>query len=118
MNLLEKYTAKVVYNINTMKQCNKFQDEVFTSGKELTAALIINLLIAYNFVSSSTFNVYMKTQQDAYVDCKQEITEDRLMDMALNKYQNLIESENWKVSSVQDSQIFALTAEIDTLKQK
>ena len=61
------------------------------------------------------FKVYMTTQQDAYVDGKIDITEDKLMELALNKYKILLESEKWNALSDQDSQIIALTAEIDSL---
>lgn len=52
-----------------------------------------NLCIAYNSVSNPIFKAYMKTQQDPYMDSKEDCTEEQLMEVALNKYNIFIELE-------------------------
>ena len=58
----------------------------------------------------------MTAQQNAYEDGSKEFTEDQLIEVALNKYKVLMESDKWNTPSEQDSKFVALTAEIDALK--
>ena len=67
-------------------------------------------------MTNPVFKAYMTTQQDAYVDSWKDFTEDRLTEVALNKYKILIESDKWNAPSDQDTKIIALTAEIHALK--
>jgi hypothetical protein len=82
------------------------------------SGLITNLCVAYKGVQDSVFQTYMTVQQNAYDNGSKEFTEDQLMEVALNKYKVLMESDNWNTLSEQDSKIIALMAEIDALKQQ
>ena len=88
------------------------------SHGESAAGLISNIFSAYHSVKDSVFKAYMTTQQDAYVDGKVDLTKEKLMELALNKYNILLESEKWNAPSDQDTQTIALTAEIDAHKQR
>ena len=115
---LENYMVKANYDIEKFNRYVKGQREALTSRGESPAGLISNIFTAYEIVKDPVFKAYMTTQQDAYVDGKVDITEDELMELALNKYKILLESEKWNAPSDQDSQIIALTAEIDALKHR
>jgi hypothetical protein len=52
------------------------------------------------------------------VDGNDDFTEYKLMKLAPNKYKILLESEKWNTLSDRDSQIIALKAKIDALKQR
>ena len=69
-------------------------------------------------MTNPVFKAYMTTQQDAYVDSWKDFTEDRLTEVALNKYKILIESDKWNVPSDQDTKIIVLSAEIYELKMR
>ena len=75
------------------------------SHGESAAGLISNIFSAYHSVKDSVFKAYMTTQQDAYVDGKVDLTKEKLMELALNKYNILLESEKWNAPSDQDTQI-------------
>ena len=80
--------------------------------------LITNLFIAYGLVPGPVFKAYMTNHQDAYMDSKADYTDEKLMEIAINKHKMLMESETWNAPTAHDSQIIALTAEIDALKKK
>ena len=109
---------KVEYNIDTFNQNVKGQRDALTSRGELLAGLITNLFIAYDSVPDPVFNAYMTNLQDAYMDSKADDTDEKLMEIAINKYKILMELETWNAPTAHDSQIIALTAEIDALKKK
>ena len=114
---LDSYMVKVDYDIEKFNQFVKNQREALMSRGESASGLITNLFVAYECVVDSIFQAYMTTQQDAYVDGREDFTEGRLMEVALNKYKILIEADKWNAPSAQDSKIVVLTAEINALKQ-
>ena len=107
---------KVGYNIEKFNQYVKLKRGALMSHGENASGLITNLFVAYEGVQDSAFQTYMTAQQNAYEDGSKEFTEDQLMEVALNKYKVLMESDKWNTPSEQDSKIVALTAEIDALK--
>ena len=110
--------VKVDYSIEKFNQHVKLKREALMSHGESAAGLITNLFVAYECVEDSAFQTYMTTQQDAYEDGSKDFTKDGLMEIVLNKYKVLIESNKWNTPSAQDSKIVALTAEIDALKMQ
>ena len=114
---LEKHMIRVNYNIETFNLYVKTQRQSLMSSGEPVAGLITNLFLAYDCVPDPVFKAYMTTQQDAYVDSREDFSEDRLMEVALNKFRILVESDRWNTPSEQESKIIALTAEIHALKQ-
>ena len=54
----------------------------------------------------------MTMQQDAYVVCQGQVTEDCLLEVALSKSKVLVESDKWNTPSNQDSKIIALATEM------
>ena len=113
---LDKYMAKANYDIEKFNCYVKGQREALMSCGESAVGLVSIIFTAYDSIKDPVFKVYMTTQQDAYVDGKVDLTEDEFMELALNKYKILLESEKWNAPSDQNTQIFALTAEIDALK--
>ena len=113
---LDKYMIKVDYDIEKFNLYVKSQRQALASSGEPVTGLITNLFMAYDCVPDPIFKTYMTTQQDAYVDSREDFTDDRLMEVALNKYKILVESEKWNAPSDQDTKIIALTAEIHALK--
>ena len=107
---------KVGYNIEKFNQYVKLKRGALMSHGENASGLITNLFVAYEGVQDSAFQTYMTAQQNAYEDGSKEFTEDQLMEVALNKYKVLMESDKWNTLSEQDSKIVALMAEIDALK--
>ena len=105
---LDAYMVKVDYNIEKFNQHVKLKREALMSHGESAAGLITNLFVAYKCVKDSAFQTYMTTQQDAYEDGSDDFTEDGLMEIALNKYKVLIESNKWNAPSAQDSKLLLL----------
>jgi hypothetical protein len=51
------------------------------------------------------FKAYMITLDDAYLNSQEDFTEDRIMEVALNKYKILIDSNKLNATSDQDTKI-------------
>ena len=82
--------VKLDYNIELFNQYVKLQCKTLMSHGESASGLITNLFMALNCVNDSIIQANMTTQQNAYIDGHNDLTEDCLMEVALNKYKILI----------------------------
>jgi hypothetical protein len=75
------------------------------------------LFTAYVAVEDQVFSNYMISQQDQCHDGRVEFTVDSLMQLALDKYNVLVEANRWKPTnqkgSTLEEQIVALTAKVE-----
>ena len=76
-----------------------------------------NLWKAYQVVSYTEFNNYIKRDHDIYDDGTTDLTEEGLMVDAENKYKTLIQENKWNSLSTEQNQIVALTSELKRLKE-
>jgi hypothetical protein len=113
---LDSYMTKAGYSIEKFNQYFKLKQGALISHGEKASGLITNLFVAYKGIQDSAFQTYMTAHQNAYEDGSKDFTEDQLMEVALNKYKVLMESDKWNTPSAQDSKIVALTAKINALK--
>jgi hypothetical protein len=91
---------KVDYNNKKFNQYDKLKCKALMSHGESESGLITNLFVAYECVNNPTFQTYMTAMQGAYEDDSKDFTEDQLMEVPLNKYKILIESNKWNTSMV------------------
>ena len=68
-------------------------------------------------VSDKTFKRYIEGKKSDYEEGK-DITPEKLMVLAKNKYQNLVQDGIWNAPSQQEEEIIALKAELESLKRK
>ena len=78
--------------------------------------LMVNLFRAYLSVSDAVFNRYLEIQKDDYNDGKTDLSPERLMELAGNKYKSLVEEDMWQAPTASDKEIVALRAQIESLK--
>ena len=78
--------------------------------------LMVNLFRAYLSVSDVIFHRYLEIQKDDYNDGKTDLSPEKLMELAGNKYKSLVEEDMWQAPTASDKEIVALCAQIESLK--
>ena len=78
--------------------------------------LMVNLFRAYLSVNDSVFHRYMEIQKDNYNDGVRDLSPNKLMELAGNKYKSLLEEDIWQAPTARDKEIIALRAQVAELK--
>ena len=81
-----------------------------------TSDLLVNLFRGYKSASDETFRKYICDREDDYNDgTLMNLTPEKLMSLAVNKYRTLVDDSAWNQESAQQKQIVALNAQIQKL---
>lgn len=81
-----------------------------------TSDLLVNLFRGYKSASDETFRKYICDREDDYNDgTLLNLTPEKLMSLAVNKYRTLVDDNVWNQQSPQHKQIVALNAQIQKL---
>ena len=91
------------------------RESLLQRGQDSTD-LLVNLFKSYKMVPNQDFRDYIRMQNSFYTDGNKDFEVEELMEVASNKYKELIEDGTWKINSTSESQFVALTAEIAALK--
>lgn len=109
---LDKYIATVDYDIPKFNQHVHHLVSSLASRGAPAPELLTNLFKAYAIVKDTTFQQYMASREDKWEDGESDITPEKLMLLAENKYKTLVEKGTWKAKSKEAQEIVALRAEI------
>lgn len=82
---------------------------------QTTSDLLVNLFRGYKSTSDETFRKYIGDREDDYNDGTLDLTPERLMSLAVNKYRTLVDDNSWNQESSQQKQIVALNAQLQKL---
>lgn len=117
MNLinLDSYMSVVDSNIQLFNQYVKINRDGLKSRGQHYDDIMINLFRGYMHAMDQEFVRYIKDKKDQYDDGA-DMDEDRLMELALNKYENLVTEGKWRALSPADEKLEALNATVDKLK--
>ena len=78
-----------------------------------TSDLLVNLFRGYKSASDETFRKYICDREDDYNDgTLPNLTPEKLMSLAVNKYRTLVDDNSWNQESAQQKQIVALNAQL------
>ena len=102
-------------NIENFNQYVKVNVDGLKSRGGCIDGLMIKLFKAYQVAYDGEFVRYIKTNRDQYDD-GYNITEDKLINSALNKYEILRKYNKWNSMSPEQEQIVALASVVDKLK--
>ena len=81
-----------------------------------TSDLLVNLFRGYKSASDESFRKYICDHEDDYNDgTLPNLTPEKLMSLAVNKYRTLVDDNTWNQESPQQKQIVALKAQIQKL---
>ena len=78
---------------------------------------MINLFKGYATASDKEFIYYIKKKKDEYDEDK-DFTSDQLMNIALNKYTNIVRDGEWNALSAEEKEIVALKASLEAFKKE
>jgi hypothetical protein len=78
-----------------------------------TSDLLVNLFRGYKSASDETFRKYICDREDDYNDgTLLNLSPEKLMSLAVNKYRTLVDDNTWNQQSAQQKQIVALNAQL------
>ena len=119
MNLLnlDSYMSVVDSNIRLFNQHVKVIMEGLRARGEPCDDIMVNLFRGYMHAMDHEFVRYIKDKKNDYEEGA-DINPEKLMELALNKYENLVTEGQWRVLSPADEKLEALNATVDKLKDE
>ena len=116
---LPKKMRAVNDNIDEFNQFVNAQVADLAAGGQTTDDLVMNLFRAYLTVRDHQFLGYIRRKKEIYDEMMDpnELTPERLMDLALTKYLQLKQEGVWRAKSKQDERYIALTARLNEQNQ-
>ncbi len=114
---LDTYMVEIKSDVEKFNLYVKDQRNSLDARGQTTDDLLHNLLKGYSAASDREFKAYIKKKQDDS-DEGQALDVNRLMQLALTKYQLLKESGRWNAKTEEETKIIALEAQIKKLAKK
>ena len=114
---LDSYIGTVNSNIQLFNQYVKVNKDGLRARGESTDDIMINLFKGYLHASDSAFVSYIMMKKDQY-DEGADMDDERLMQLALNKYKNLLADGKWQAHTPEQEQMLALAAQLEKLKDE
>lgn len=115
LSSLDTYIKSIDSDIDKFNQYVHDQLMSLNARGESTHDLLSNLFKGYAAASDRQFVAYIMKKKDEY-DEGQNIEPNKLMQLALNKYQTLVEGGKWNAPTDEEAKIIALEAEIKKMK--
>ena len=115
LSSLDTYMKTVDSDIIKFNQFVQDQLNSLNARGQQTEDLLSNLFKGYATASDRNFTEYIGKKQDEF-DEGVDIDPQRLMQLALNKYQTLVEGGKWNAPTEAESKIIALEAEVKKMK--
>ena len=118
LSSLDQYIREKGSDIITFNTYVKAQRNSLSARGQQTTDLLVNLFKGYKAVSDRTFVNYIERKQDEYNDGNpNNITENKLMELAENKYKQLVEANVWDAPNEDQKKIIALAAQLESFKK-
>ena len=111
---LDNHMLKISSNITQFNGYVKLLVRSLQARGQKTEALLSHLFKGYLAASDKSFNKYINDKKDRYEE-GEEISADKLMQLADNKYRLLKEREEWDAPSAEEEKIMALQAAVENL---
>lgn len=118
LSTLDTYLPTVGHDISKLNDHVMLLTESLTARGEQTNDTLVNLFKAYMAASDKEFVGYIKRKYEGYIDgTLQELTYERLMLLARNKWQHMVDEDTWNAPSAEEEKIIALRAEMSNFKK-
>ena len=114
LSSLDAYIKSIGSDVEKFNTYVKNQLDSLNARGETTQDLLANLFKGYAQASDHVFTAYIAKKQDEYHDGV-DVEPEHLMQLALNKYQTLVEDGKWNAPTEADSKIIALEAQVKKL---
>ena len=116
MSNLDEYMSKINSNITKFNGYVKLLEGSLAARGQKSEALLTHLFKGYLAASDKIFVKYITEKMDRYEE-GEEMSADRLMQLADNKYRLLKERDEWDAPSAEEEKLLALQAEVEKLKR-
>ena len=110
------YFLLINYDIAKFNIYIKSLQTQFLARNTVSTQLFNSIFTVYTKYKDQKFVRYIEFHEDSYDDSNNDITEKRLMTLAATKYDNIVKTETWKVSSTEQQKIQALKTELVQVK--
>jgi hypothetical protein len=114
---LDAYMSTVNSDIRQFNQYVKVNLEGLRARGEENNDIMVNLFDGYLMAGDRHFVDYIQVKKDQYEEGA-DIDADKLLQLALNKYENLVTEGRWKALTPEQEQLMALSATVDHLKDE
>lgn len=114
---LHTYLAQTGFDIAKMNQHAQMLLEGLRARGETTNDLLNNLFKAYKTVKDDEFLTYIKAKESDWHEGEMELTAEKLMLLAKNKFQLLKDQKKWQAPSAAEEKIIALEARLAAIKR-
>jgi hypothetical protein len=112
---LDVYMKSVDSDVSKFNQYVQDQLNSLSARGQQTNDLLANLFLGYAAALDRNFVAYIGKKEDQF-DEGEDIEPNRLMQLALNKYQTLVEGGKWNAPTEEEAKIIALEVEIKKIK--
>ena len=109
---LDTYITTIDSDIGRFNQYVKLLVQSLTARNQTTNNLLINLFKGYGAVSDEVFRAWLLRKQDDHEE-GEELTPDKLMQAAKNKYDTMVEKGIWNAPT-NEEKIVALEAKLES----
>ena len=109
---LDTYITTIDSDIGRFNQYVKLLVQSLTARNQTTNDLLINLFKGYGAVSDEVFRAWLLRKQDDHEE-GEELTPDKLMQAAKNKYDTMVEKGIWNAPT-NEEKIVALEAKLES----
>ena len=116
MSNLDKYMSKINSDITKFNGYVKLLEGSLAARGQKSEALLTHLFKGYLAASDKVFVKYITEKMDRYEE-GEEMSPDRLTQLADNKYRLLRERDEWDAPSAEEEKLLALQAEVEKLKR-
>jgi len=115
---LDKYIVQIESDIGKLNEYVDQNVAALTARGEQTTDLLVNLWKAYKNCQDKTFADFMKRRHEEYEMSNVNLEPKELMNLALNKFKLMKESNTWRQLSEDDKKILALEGRVSKLANK
>jgi len=116
LSSLDKYITTIGCDVTKFNTHVKLLVESLAARGEQTNDLLINLFKGYGAAHDKTFVSYIAHRKMLHDD-GEDVTPDALMELANNKFKNLVQEGTWNAPSESEEKIMALESKIKKLEK-
>ena len=114
---LDKHMVRFDCDVTQFNDFVKTQIDALQARGETSNDIMVNLFKGYKAITDSQFKQYIAQKINEY-DEGSNITKERLMNLAENKYKTLVRAGEWKAPDEDQKEVLALRAQIQELKSQ
>ena len=114
---LDKHMVRFDCDVTQFNDFVKTQLDALKARGETSKDIMVNLFKGYKAITDNQFKQYIAQKINEY-DEGNNMTKERLMNFAKNKYKTLVRATEWKAPDEDQKEVLALRVQIEKLKSQ